>query len=613
MGMFWCAFLCILPSAHAFTCDGTTTMIDGLEFDLSLLAGGALTFRGSRGWLYALSPCAPLSGATLAPPCAGSSLAYQITTAASCFSLARHAANASLNSRGAAIRLVGGDGCGAGTQPRAITVELVCAQQLESALLSVEEDCGPCCYTARVASPAGCPVACPRAAGGDTLPCGGAQRGACTIAPGPPPTATCICTGGSFGAACELPRVAAAGGGAATLLWGSAALLSAAGCLFAGRARGPFYRAAIVAASVAPLASLFYRGVPMAESPPLSPRPAAAPRGADAASLRALLAAARAPHPLLDTPPAALQKALDALRMGSAWAEARAAPGINCTLPIAGSPALTLSSMGPHAAEFWGRVDRGEWEPTTFLVYKHALAVRAGVVIDFGSWIGPTVLAAALLPSTRVYGFEVDPVAFSQLAVNVAGNAAVAAKTEVLFIGIGNELGSRVFGSGACSTTMGDSCSSQIADPNNPSQRWEVSTLTLPQFVEAAGISLMDISLIKIDTEGAELFILPTLVAWFSHWPGPKPSVWLSLHGKFLREAPLWQQEVAEVMRLFTFGALCTPNSAKRPDRCSVVWRQAIDASGCVESSQPPLNPPPHPPACLHDCSRCPSNPQSHL
>ena len=562
-------------------------MIGGLEFDLSPLSGGALTFRGSRGWLYALSPCAPVSGAALAPPCAGSSLAYQTTTTATCFSLARRAANASLTPRGAALRLVGGDGCGAaGAQPRTITVELVCAQQLESAVLSVEEDCGPCCYTARVASPAGCPAACPRAAGVDSLPCGGAHRGACVIAPGPPPTAECICTGGSFGVACELPRVATAGGGAAPLQWGSAALLFAAGCLFSGRARGPFTRAAIVAASVVPLASLLYRGVPTTETAPLSLRPAA-PRGADVASLRALLDAARAPYPLLDTPPVAVRKALDALRMGGAWSEARTAPGVKCTLPIAGSPALTLSSMGPHAVEFWGRVDRGEWEPTTFLVYKHALTGRAGVVIDFGSWIGPTVLAAALLPSTRVYGFEVDPVAFSQLAVNVAGNAAVAAKTAVLFIGIGNELGTRVFGSGACSTTMGDSCSSQIADPNNPSQRWEVSTLTLPQFVEAEGIALEDISLIKIDTEGAELFILPTLVAWFAHWPGPKPAVWLSLHGKFLREAPLWQQEVAEVMQQFAFGALCTPNSAKRPDRCSVVWRQASDASGCVAALRP--------------------------
>lgn len=241
--------------------------------------------------------------------------------------------------------------------------------------------------------------------------------------------------------------------------------------------------------------------------------------------------------------------------MATFVAEAKAAPLIPVVFPI--TQQVAQLSSANNEAGFWSLLSSGAWEPATFRVYNGVLKARPGVVIDFGSWIGPTVITAAQAASTRVYGMEIDPVAFTQLALNVAANPALAAKTSVFFLGISDEMTTREFNSGACTAGMGDSCSSMTAASLNPAQKWTVQTMPLEIFVEAQGIKLEEISLIKIDTEGAELFIIPPLVAWMSKWPGgKKPVIWLSLHGKFIGNEKPWQVKVEAFMKLYAYGYL---------------------------------------------------------
>ena len=288
---------------------------------------------------------------------------------------------------------------------------------------------------------------------------------------------------------------------------------------------------------------------PPQQLPPQAQLPLAAPALQPVSAARAITDALRstAAHLL----PLAVHTALAAVGMPDFPASMEAAERTVFT-PPGGTRSVNVTAVSN--AGFWSLASGGTWEPATFRVYRSVLAARPGVVVDFGSWIGPTVITASLAGAKRVFGLEVDPVAFCQLAFNVATTPEVAAKTSVFFLGIADALGEREFNSGACTTGMGDSCSSMTAESMAPLQRWKTLTMPLSMFFEAEGIRVEDVSLIKVDTEGAEFFILPTLFGWLSQYTGVKPVFWLSLHGKFVKQ-PNWLQEKASAfMKLFKFG-----------------------------------------------------------
>ena len=271
--------------------------------------------------------------------------------------------------------------------------------------------------------------------------------------------------------------------------------------------------------------------------------------------------------------PQAAREALASLGIADFASEARSSPTENITFPLTGHLALVCTPN--NVLPFWRLLGAGGWEMATFRVYRAVLTAKPGVVIDFGSWIGPTLLAAAHAPSTRVYGFEVDPVAFSQLALNIALNPYAAEKTSVFFMGISDAAKVLEFSSGACTKGLGDSCSSAVSDSLVPSNRWSVQTMPLAMFVEEEGIHLEEISLIKVDTEGAEVFILPSLTKWLRSWPGArKPAFWLSLHGTFLGAHPPWRADAAAFMQLFNYGYLAGN------DGLTPVWAQRENVKG---------------------------------
>ena len=278
--------------------------------------------------------------------------------------------------------------------------------------------------------------------------------------------------------------------------------------------------------------------------------------------------------------PQVVRDALSTLYIPEFVDVALASPFVDVELPPASGWHASVLGFS-RTTDFWQEAAAGGWEPLTFRVLTAVLTARPGVVIDFGAWIGPTLIAAANLPSTRVFGMEVDPVAFTQLALNVAANVHIAAKAEVFFVGISDAFSERVFTMNACEEGIGDSCSTMHA-PNDGGNhfRLAVQTLPLPAFVEAAGIRREDITLIKVDSEGAEVFILPTLVAWAAEWPGGvKPAFWLSLHS-FSIPVP-WFDRVTPFMRLFKYAYIengtrldlvrNAPEAATGPNECTIM------------------------------------------
>ena len=66
---------------------------------------------------------------------------------------------------------------------------------------------------------------------------------------------------------------------------------------------------------------------------------------------------------------------------------------------------------------FWCLVEHGLWEPVTFQMFRKHIQSTT-LVLDIGSWIGPTSLFAANLAHT-VLAFEPDHIAYNQLRSNV--------------------------------------------------------------------------------------------------------------------------------------------------------------------------------------------------
>ena len=235
------------------------------------------------------------------------------------------------------------------------------------------------------------------------------------------------------------------------------------------------------------------------------------------------------------------------------------------------------------ASAYWFWVKRQRWELDTLLVFRHMLD-RDTVAVDFGSWIGPTVLYAAAFAG-EVWGLEADPVAYGEMVRNVAANAGgsnnvTTDNIHLRHICIDSVPGVRTFGS---LTGQGDSMSSLLwqkgthakgdmakhASPEYAKHQWHVPCVDLPSLIHRQGIypqappaphavprpggdpaaaarvtALLEGEqggletcrphgwapsklFVKIDIEGGEMLIMPGLAEWLV---GARATVLLSVH-----------------------------------------------------------------------------------
>ena len=174
---------------------------------------------------------------------------------------------------------------------------------------------------------------------------------------------------------------------------------------------------------------------------------------------------------------------------------------------------------------FWESVREGVWEPATFAVFERFVD-RQHSYIDMGAWIGPTLLYGCQLAKTA-YGIEPDPIAYAELVANVTCNKPLTDNVRLFNVCIALASGKVGFGSLA---EGGDSESSLLfsGKPTN----WIVNGLTFEDFIQQNGIT--DCSFIKIDIEGGEYTILPTMASYLRLH---QPTIHLSLHPHLLGES----------------------------------------------------------------------------
>jgi len=175
-------------------------------------------------------------------------------------------------------------------------------------------------------------------------------------------------------------------------------------------------------------------------------------------------------------------------------------------------------------AGFWSSYERGVWEPETLAVFRRFIDAEHSY-IDMGAWIGPTLLLGCQL-ARRAYGVEPDPLAYAELVDNIKYNRPLTNNVQLFNLCITPVSGKVSFGSRSAG---GDSMSSLLF--SNEKTSWIVDGMNFQEWVEQNEIN--DCNFIKIDIEGGEYGVLPTMTSYLRNH---RPTLYLSLHPCFLGE-----------------------------------------------------------------------------
>ncbi len=178
--------------------------------------------------------------------------------------------------------------------------------------------------------------------------------------------------------------------------------------------------------------------------------------------------------------------------------------------------------LDPYHSKFWRKASAGEWEPETFAVLDKYLSPDSDY-LDIGAWIGPTVLYGAR-KARHVWCIEPDPTAFRHLAWNLDLNDIH--NVSAFGVALSDRFG--VARMASVRGEPGDSTSSLLHDGAHGN---DALTIAWDQF--EAAIDLSRVSLVKMDIEGAEFFVLPTLLSWLQK---QRPTLYLSLHSPLLSD-----------------------------------------------------------------------------
>ena len=172
------------------------------------------------------------------------------------------------------------------------------------------------------------------------------------------------------------------------------------------------------------------------------------------------------------------------------------------------------------SAEHWDAFQNNRWESETFAVLDSILRPD-DVMLDIGAWIGPISLYAGQKVKA-CYSFEPDPVAFKEFTTNLALNP---------------NLSTKIFPINKAITTdgqpvklyskwsHGDSGSSLLRRVKSKNAFVEVQSTTFQQLLLTEKPEKIDF--IKMDIEGGEFIILPTLMPFITT---SKPTLLLSFH-----------------------------------------------------------------------------------
>ena len=214
-------------------------------------------------------------------------------------------------------------------------------------------------------------------------------------------------------------------------------------------------------------------------------------------------------------------------------------------LPLSDVKITAVDGIATHG--WWRDAAAGKWEPHTFRALNQE--VRRGMIyVGFGEWVGVTGLFAAQRVKMAIL-MDADPRAYEEMRANVLLNRAA----------FGNiiETDPRCISSSRGKVLMhgngGSGSSISGAQWAKSMPVFEVDCLPLPDLLKDYGLSTDRHHLfIKIDTEGAESLIVPSLHDWVAAAP-KRPTIFLSMHDSSNTSQ---LEAIATVLNMFRFYAI---------------------------------------------------------
>jgi len=205
---------------------------------------------------------------------------------------------------------------------------------------------------------------------------------------------------------------------------------------------------------------------------------------------------------------------------------------------------------------WWQNVDGNlSWEPETFQIFRRYITDKT-TVVDFGTWIGPTLLFHAQF-SKRSFGLEADPVAYATMQHNLELNQhnlgsntwATRAVLESIAVSTPDDAG-RLTMQSAEAGNSGSGVGDRIMD--GAQHQWTVNGYSLPYIFTNWGIELLRDSpiFIKIDIESYECSLVPSFYDWFRDEP-MLPTIFVSFHPPVEPCTKSQMEAVLEVFKLY--------------------------------------------------------------
>jgi len=217
---------------------------------------------------------------------------------------------------------------------------------------------------------------------------------------------------------------------------------------------------------------------------------------------------------------------------------------------------LTMFSWNGY---WWQQVDSSSWELETYYVLDE-LVKHNTVYVDFGTWIGPTLLFGAQR-ARRAFGFEPDPFAFAEVAANVLLNHEFKHKIFLANACVSDVAGARQMkGLGVSGSSLSGIYTSKhsLFQVIDAAPMWSAYCFTLHellQYYSVVPLAPHEELFIKIDTEGAEAPLIPSLYAVFKDL-APRISVYLSMHDVVTQETypTEGREKFIMTLHLFTYA-----------------------------------------------------------
>jgi FkbM family methyltransferase len=208
----------------------------------------------------------------------------------------------------------------------------------------------------------------------------------------------------------------------------------------------------------------------------------------------------------------------------------------------------------------WFKGTLPRWEVLTFAIFR-ALIKSDMVYVGFGEWIGPTMLYAGQLAKSS-HVFEPDILAFRTLALNAQANHCFGDRVHLHYncIDSANHEMAVVGKSGKLGTS--ESSMAELKQGQEVAISETITCWTLETFLSQQG--LMDERLfVKIDTEGGETRIVPTLIPLVKKLR-IKPTFFISKHRHSGFDDPAVKKAFLDLAALYKCAKIVTDNLYSR-------------------------------------------------